>query len=421
MNYHEYSFSRNHNSKDTFTLKVLDWMQQFSTFVFLNSNNYPDPYGRYELLIGIGVHQAFDHVEDLPKNTWLFGHHEFPASNKEKTSDWNPCFFFQPEIVIAIPRDGTQGTLYTMHDNPESVFQQIETHVLIDVPPVFFNHFEKGQWSLSPQDYQKSVAQIQQWIKEDKCQELNLCVEYIWEEEISNPSSVYHHINQNNPCPFSFYYKKADLHAFSTSPERFFSLNQHFLRTQPIKGTIKRGQTKAEDLKLQQQLLADPKERFENETITKMVFEELNAMKSSPEVSIVKALEVHAFPTLHHLISTLEAEFEHTPSLAEVFQALFPMGSMTGDPKEEVLSFTHEIEATERGLYSGTIGYQDLSGAWDFNVVIRTLMYNEAKKKCSFHTGGAITAFTNASREWEEIQLKASFFKETLNRTYFFR
>lgn len=418
MNYHEYSFSWNKKSKHKFSLKVLNWLQQFSTFIFLDSNEYNDPYGRYELLIGVGVHHDFQQLEDLPKNTWLFGHHEFPASNLENTTDWKSCFFFQPEIVIAIPRNAVEGVLYSIHENPKWIYQEIEQSEIEDYQPPFFNHFEKGQWSLNFEEYQKSVSAIQQWIKEGKCKELNFCVEYSWNEEILHPNNVYHHINQSNPCPFSFYYKKENMHAFSTSPERFFSLTESVLRTQPIKGTIKRGETATEDLKLQQKLLADPKERFENETITKMVFEELNAMKSSPEVSIVKSLEIHTFPTLHHLISTIEAQFEQRPNLTEVFQALFPMGSMTGDPKDKVLSLTHQIEATERGLYSGTIGYQDLSGAWDFNVVIRTLIYNEAQKKCSFHTGGAITSFTNADREWEEIQLKASFFKETLNRTY---
>lgn len=413
MKYHEYSFSWDENSEHTFSLKVLNWANQFNTFIYFNSNHYPDPYGAYDFLLAAGVHKTFQNLEDCPQNTWLFGHHAFPPNLELTQGNWEECYFFQPQMVIALPRGAKELVIYSMNKSPQSIYDQILS-TEYDFPLSPIKYMEQGQWLIDFDQYKEKVEYVQKKIKEGVCEEMNLCIEYEWKEQIDRPIDLFHEMNKMNPCPFAAFYKLNHQYALSTSPERFFTLNAHRLITQPIKGTIGRGKDMEEEEQLKNQLKNDPKERLENETITQMVFEELKKLDQEVEVEVIEEQQLYTFPTLHHLISTLSASFKRPLSLPSIFEVLFPMGSMTGTPKKEVLKLTHEVEPSNRGLYSGTIGYQSPQGNWDFNVVIRTLIYDALNERCSFHTGGAITSLTDAEREWNEIQLKASFFKNCL-------
>lgn len=411
MKYHEYSFSWDENSKHTFSLKVLNWIHQFSTFIYLDSNHYPDPYGTYELLIAVNAYQTYHSFQECPAKTWIFGHYAFPSKKEGTTKHWPVLELFQPEIVIAIPRGSCQMTIYSIQEPPKEIYNKIIAQPPIELPSYSLQSSKLGDWVIPFEIYKNKIQHVKAKIEAGVCDELNLCIEYQWKEFIPEPHWLFYQMNQKNPCPFSFFYRRANQFALSTSPERFFNLRDQKLITQPIKGTVRRGITEDEDLKLKQQLLEDPKEQYENEVITKMIFNELSSLGMDVDVKILIEQELFTFPTLHHLISTLSADFNSPPELHEIFSVLFPMGSMTGMPKSEVLKLTHEVEPTDRGLYSGTVGYQSPSGNWDFNVVIRTLFYDSISEICSFHTGGAITPLTDAEREWNEIQLKASFLR----------
>lgn len=409
MNNHEITFDWNIDSKDKFILKVLNWMKRFSTFIYLDSHQYADPYGKYELLIAIDIHKSYTALEDLPKHTWLFGHHSFPSSGAEPKA-WPDIFFFEPQIVIAVERDSSLLRIHSKNLDAKIIYQEIMGMDGLEVQsmPLFV---EDGQWLMSQEEYIKKVAAIQEVMKTGLCNTMNFCVEYAWEQKVEDIENIALEIGKANPCPFSFYYKMGEQYAISTSLERFFTLKDIRLKTQPIKGTIKRGENEAEDVLLKEQLKNDPKEQFENQETVAMILEELLSMEDLKSLAVIENQGIYTFPKLHHLISTIEATYHNRLSITEVFEALFPMGSMTGQPHDEVMPLIHQFESTERALYSGTVGFQDPTGRWDFNVVIRTLFYNAVKEQWSFHTGGAITLMTNAEREWEEIQLKAKFFQ----------
>lgn len=417
MSYHEFDFTWNSKSKNLFSAKVLSWLQKFSTFVYLDNNEYKDPYGKYELLIAAGVHRIIDDFNNLKHNDWTFIQIPFPSKNKDKNIDG---FIFQPEIVIAIPQNATQATIYSINNVGENIFEEISLQNPNDFQSkeeysAFLQAKNGGKWTTSFSEYQEKVLAIQNAIRNNKCKEVNLCVEYKWNADLKNKEVLFYTLNKNNPCPFATFMKRDNFYLFSTSPERFFTIDFPYIHSQPIKGTIKRGENPIEDALNIEKLKQDPKELNENHIIANMVVNEFKDLDNCSEVTLVENAALYSFPKLHHLISTVGGKYLKNQNIetlvSHAFSKLFPMGSMTGFPKDKVLKIIHSIEDSERDLYSGTVAYIDPDNKMDANVIIRTLIYDDIEKIASFHVGGAITLETDAQREWEEILLKSQFLK----------
>ena len=139
------------------------------------------------------------------------------------------------------------------------------------------------------------------------------------------------------------------------------------------------------------------------------------ALKSS--VKVTELCKVYTFKQVHQLISTIVSEVATTTNSVDIIKSLFPMGSMTGAPKISAMKIIEELEETKRGLYSGAVGYFSPTGNFDFNVVIRSILYNEQEKYISYSVGGAITAQSIPEREYEECLLKAKAMREVLLNT----
>src|SRR5690606_20737586 len=177
----------------------------------------------------------------------------------------------------------------------------------------------------------------------------------------------------------------------SASPERFLAKRGNTLISQPIKGTAPRGNTPAEDAAIIATLKSNPKEIAENVMIVDLVRNDLTRSAQEGTVKANKQLEVHTFQQVHQLISTISCQKKNDISDVEVLKNTFPAGSMTGAPKISAMKLCDQYENSKRGIYSGALGYFDPSGDFDFNVVIRSLLYNRTSGYLSFHTGGAIT------------------------------
>jgi para-aminobenzoate synthetase component 1 len=124
-------------------------------------------------------------------------------------------------------------------------------------------------------------------------------------------------------------------------------------------------------------------------------------------VTVDELFGIYSFPQVHQMISTVSGRLRDDMSFADALKYSFPMGSMTGAPKVKVMELIETYEAARRELFSGTLGYITPGGDFDFNVVIRSLFYNENSKRLSYQTGGAITYDSTAEQEWEEMRLKA--------------
>ncbi|MCB0433854.1 MAG: chorismate-binding protein, partial [Mangrovimonas sp.] len=176
----------------------------------------------------------------------------------------------------------------------------------------------------------------------------------------------------------------------------------------------KRAANEVEDMLLKEALANDMKEQSENIMIVDLVRNDLSRVALKGSVKVDELCKVYTFEQVHQLISTITCEVETKIHPVDIIRATFPMGSMTGAPKISAMKLIETYEETKRGLYSGAVGYFTPNGDFDFNVVIRSILYNEKNKYVSYSVGGAITAKSDPVKEYEECLVKAKAMREVL-------
>ena len=259
----------------------------------------------------------------------------------------------------------------------------------------------------SKKKYLDTVDQLKMHIQRGNIYEVNYCQEYISQNtDIKDINNIYLNLNSITKAPFSCLFSFDEFTVFSCSPERFIKKSDTHLLTQPIKGTAKRGKNDAEDKSLIESLQNDPKERAENIMIVDLMRNDLSKVAERNTVKVDELCEIYSFETVHQMISTVSCQVKKEYSFVDVLKATFPMGSMTGAPKIKAMELIEQYEDFKRGLYSGSIGYIAPNGDFDFNVVIRTMIYNRERKTLSCAVGSAITIKSDAEKEYEECQVK---------------
>ncbi len=249
---------------------------------------------------------------------------------------------------------------------------------------------------------------MQDHIQRGDIYEVNLCQEFYADQVNLNPVAAFEKLNSISPTPFAAFFKFNKNYILSASPERFLAKRNQQLISQPIKGTAKRGKTAEEDQKIVQGMLNSTKEIAENVMIVDLVRNDLTKSAVPKSVKADRLFEIQTFKLVHQMISTITCEIDEKVADVEVIKNTFPAGSMTGAPKIAAMQICDQVEATRRSLYAGSIGYFGPEGDFDFNVVIRTILYNAQSKYLSFQTGGAITVQANAEDEYQECLLKAN-------------
>jgi para-aminobenzoate synthetase component 1 len=202
----------------------------------------------------------------------------------------------------------------------------------------------------------------------------------------------------------------------SASPERFLAKRGRQLISQPIKGTAKRSANLAEDEQLKLSLKNHPKEQQENVMIVDLVRNDLTRSAVAGTVKVEELFGIYSFEQVHQMISTVTCLKADDVSDVEAIRNTFPMGSMTGAPKVNAMRLMEKYERSKRGVYSGAVGYFSPDGDFDFNVIIRTILYNAATQYLSFQVGSAITHSADAENEYQECLLKAKAILEVLGQ-----
>jgi len=312
-----------------------------------------------------------------------------------------------PEHLIIVKNDEVE----IISEEELHIFEQIEKQdfsVNIDTPVVNI------QSVFSKQEYLDAAAGIKEHIIRGDIYVTNFCQEFFAEHAYIDPLAIFFDLNSLSPNPFAGFFKWKDNYILSASPERFLAKRGNKLISQPIKGTAKRGETAQEDKAIKQQLRNHAKELQENVMIVDLVRNDLTRSAKQGTVKTEELFGIYTFNQLHQMISTVTCELEDGTSPVDAIKNTFPMGSMTGAPKISAMQLMEQYERTKRGVYSGALGYFSPDGDFDFNVVIRTLLYNAAEKYLSFHVGSAITYHADAEQEYEECLLKAKAILEVL-------
>lgn len=352
------------------------------------------------------------------KGKWLFGHIGYDCKNfiystltscNKPSNFFSEVFFYEPEWVIELKEN--EFIIHQGNGNAKNLVKEIQQQKI----PSTQNKKIQFTAATSKQDYIQAVQKILHHIKVGDCYELNYCIEFFTDDAVVNAVDAYVKLAQLSPTPFGCFYKQDDNYLLCSSPERFLRKQHNKLIAQPIKGTIKRNlQNAKEDALLMQQLQSNQKEKSENVMVVDLVRNDMSRICKPGSVIANELFKVDVFPQVHQLISTITGELKSNVSLLDILQACFPMGSMTGAPKYKVMQLIEQYETSKRGIYSGSVGYINPNGNFDFNVVIRSLFYNSNKQYLSYMVGSGITHYCNPEKEYEECLLKA----EALKRVF---
>lgn len=406
---------------EIFKKKLLLWANQFQVCICLDNHQNKSPYHLKEFVVAVDAlkqiklyHEAhqFDALQVFQQEvkTTIFGYLSYDlknqienlVSNNEDQLSLPSLFFFEPRYVFEI----IDNKCHINRSTLEALWLLDQINA-IELPDEIQAQQINWKSKVDKATYIKNVQSIQNDILEGTVYELNYCREIFAENVSFNPIQNFLKINNKAKAPFTAYLKIENQYVLSFSPERFLQLNQNKLLSQPIKGTIKKGRSAAENEQLKTQLLNDEKERAENVMIVDLVRNDFAKSAETGSVNVDELFGIYEFENIIQMISTVSAKKRKDISALTALKNAFPMGSMTGAPKIKAMELIEAYEISKRALYSGCIGYFDENDNFDFNVVIRTLIYNESNNYLSFQVGGAITYDSVPEKEWYETETKA--------------
>ena len=254
------------------------------------------------------------------------------------------------------------------------------------------------------EEYKKAVDDMIHYIIEGDIYIANMTQQMTVKSE-KQPKDVFLDLRKNNPSPFGGYLDYEDFQIVCASPERFLRMKKGHVETRPIKGTRKRGDTPEEDLLMRKELENSDKDKSELLMIVDLERNDLNRVCKPGSVKVTELFTVEEYATVFHLVSNIEGELEEGKNFADLLEATFPGGSITGAPKYRAMEIIDELEHGRRNLYTGSIGYLTLDGDCDFNIVIRTALHKDGRYYLG--VGGGITAESELEFEYEETMQKA--------------
>jgi para-aminobenzoate synthetase component 1 len=261
----------------------------------------------------------------------------------------------------------------------------------------------------SDREYLDSVRAIQAWIRAGDVYQVNLARRLDMEPvpRASLPR-VFAALSSLAPAPFGAYLDSGDHAVLSNSPERFLRVVGRHVETCPIKGTRPRGRTPEEDSWLAKDLAGSPKDRAEHVMIVDLERNDLGRVCETGSVRVARLAALRSYPTVHHLVSSVQGVLRGTADHSALLRATFPGGSITGAPKLRAMEIIDSLEPVARGVYTGAIGRIDAAGGMDLSIAIRTAVAEG--ERLSLHVGGGIVADSDPEAELQETRDKAAAF-----------
>lgn len=260
------------------------------------------------------------------------------------------------------------------------------------------------QPNFTQEAYIEAVNKIREYIHAGDIYQANMTQRF---ECVTNatPYELYRKLRSINPAPFASLINFGDGAIVSSSPERFIRIQDRQIETRPIKGTCPRGQTPEEDRNNKEQLLSSEKDQAELLMIVDLERNDIGRIATPGSVKVTELFHLETYPTVHHLVATIQGEIDQRYDVMDCIKATFPGGSITGAPKIRAMEIIDELEPTTRNIYTGSIGYIGFNQDVDLNIVIRTIVYKEGK--AYFQVGGGIVWDSDPIAEYQETLDKA--------------
>lgn len=420
---------------DLFKKKLLYWCSHHPVFCFFDRNKF-NRVKSYNISFDIIAATASDNVLICDsgnafgklnrllnhENDWFFGIFGYDLKNENESLNsknfdgigFSDMQFFKPGFVFIILKNKFEIHYPKTYSEDEilHVYEEIEK---MDTNSIKFD-YPAVQHRISEPEYIKKVKGLKDHIHRGDIFEVNLCQEFFVENIQTDPVDLFLRLIKFSPSPFSCIFRFYDKYLISSSPERYLKKTGHEIISQPMKGTIKRG-LNIEDKRLKYKLRNDPKERSENIMIVDLVRNDLSKTAVPNTVFVDELCKIYSYKTVHQMVSTIKSKLDPAFSAVDVIKSSFPMGSMTGAPKVKAMQLIEEFEETKRGAFSGSAGFFTPEHNFDFNVLIRSILYNSLNKYLSFSAGSAITSQSVPENEYEECLLKAFALKKVLSNS----
>lgn len=219
------------------------------------------------------------------------------------------------------------------------------------------------------------------------------------------PFDLYRALRQVNPSPYLYFLRMGDTQILGSSPEMLVRVTGRKLEYRPIAGTHPRGRDEAEDLRLEQQMRSDEKERAEHVMLVDLGRNDLGRVSEYGSVKVKDLMYVERYSHVMHLVSALEGTLRKDLGAIDAFAACFPAGTLSGAPKVRAMQIIEELEPVRRGIYGGSVLYADFAGNLDSCIGIRTMLMQG--KHAYLQAGAGIVADSDPAREFEESMNKA--------------
>ncbi len=399
---------------------LLNFSKRYTYSCVLHSNKYSDKYSQYQTIVCLGSRKVIESNSNSfaklrkfqsDNKDWLFGFLSYDLKNEveQLQSDnidnfsFPNLFFFIPETILFISDRNlivetfsSKQEIDKMIEDIKNEKESIDRHQSIELTP------RENQ-----EQYLQKIIKIKNHIQRGDIYEMNYCQELYSEDTHITPEKVFLELNNSSKAPFSVYFKYNEKYLLCSSPERFLQKKGDRIISQPIKGTRKRGTSTEEDKILLNDLTNSQKDKSENVMIADLVRNDLSRTAKKSSVKVEELFGIYSFERVHQMITTISSEVDENFDFIEVLKSCFPMGSMTGAPKLKSMQLIERYETTKRSLYSGAFGYISPDQDFDFNVVIRSILYDRVSSYVSVLVGGAITINSDEKEEYEECLIKA--------------
>ena len=405
-----------------FKFQVIQYVRRYDTFCFLDSNDCKKEDNTFDYLIAFSkINETnnrnnpldeLDYFLNANKN-WAFGYLSYDLKNyienldskNYDSHDFPVIHFFIPQIILKVK--GFELTIITSLSDSKRFFDDLLTEIQSHKLKLNNSFKVNLKPRVNKDTYVKNIHEIKKHLKRGDIYEMNYCQEFYADDIHIDPFSLFYNLNNLSQAPFSSFYRVKNNYILCASPERFLKRIGNTIISQPIKGTIKREQDCLVDQKNQNKLLNSSKDIAENVMIVDLVRNDLSRFALKNTVVVNELSKLYTYKDVHHLISTISCKIAQNTSFVDIIKSTFPMGSMTGAPKIRSMELIENFESTLRGAYSGSIGYISPEKEFDFNVIIRSLFYNQQSKYLSCMVGGAITLDSDPESEYQECLIKA--------------
>lgn len=328
-----------------------------------------------------GLKEAFVEIEKFRHSAYLLGYIRYEAKE----------VFLGKDIKSDLPL-----IYFEVFEKYEEFIPEITSPSIISTEP-----------EISYDEYAKNLIEIKNQIAEGNTYQVNYTYNHLVKADTEG-FELYQALLQNQTTPYNAYIKNDYEEILSFSPELFFELKDGIIKTKPMKGTIKRGIDEKEDAQNIEFLLSDIKNRAENVMIVDLLRNDLGKIAKTGSVCVNKLFEIETHKTLHQMTSEISAELREDVSLYDIFEAVFPCGSVTGAPKISTMQIIDRLEIGKREVYCGAIGLISPSEVV-FSVPIRILQKKSNEKAYRCRVGGAIVWDSEIEDEWQETLTKIKF------------